>query len=157
MNKTCGSCDNTDDVEEDNMDKKDKPRICEILGVEEDEVWEHHDVNGIFRIHNGVRQRFDSDDKWRNHTNEHSLLKIINHPERIIHKPLFTEEELAFMQYLYKYGVREIHKPSDPANNVWIYGGIPGDNIRTWSIMPWCLSSLHPGQSVQLSEIFGED
>lgn len=137
------------------MNKQDKPRICEVLGVEEDEVWEYPDLLGKFRIHNGIRQYFSTgDNEWYDCANESSLLEIVNHPDRIIHKPRFTEEEIAFMRYLYGCGVRKIERLSDSDSDVSAYSK-EKPPCRVWSLMPWCLPSLCPGQSVVLSEICG--
>ena len=139
------------------MSKQDKkPRICEVLGVEEDEVWEYPKLPGEFRIHNGIRQYFSTrDNEWYACANERSLLEMVDHPDRIIRKPRFTEEEIAFMRYLYGCGVREIERPSDPAYDVWGYAEKEGNGRRMWTLMPRCLPSLCPGQSVVLSEIYG--
>ena len=182
MNKTCGSCDKTDgvcytsnppkcrckvtdeyhtydhecDVEEKNVNKQDKPRICEVLGVEEDEVWEYPDLPSKYRFHNGIRQCSDTGTNgWCDCASESSLLEIINHPDRIIHKPRFTEKEIAFMRYLYRCGVKEIERPSECMRDVWAYAEKEGNGRRMWTLMPWCLPSLRPGQSVHLSEICG--
>lgn len=72
-------------------------------------------------------------------------------------KPRFTEEEIAFIRYLYGCGVREIKRPSECMRDVWAYAEKEGNCRRMWSLMPLCLPSLQPGQSVHLSEICGGD
>lgn len=83
--------------EEANMDK---PRICEVLGVEVDEEFTYdfgeNQVNrGTFKIEaDGRRYYKDRTDTWYPSYNEEDLLVIINHPDRIIRKPRFTEQEV---------------------------------------------------------------
>ncbi len=66
----------------------DKPRICEVLGVEVDEV---------FTIETPVRKstycRIDEEGKIYNTCIE-TLCYAINHPDRIIRKPRWTEQEV---------------------------------------------------------------
>lgn len=84
-------------LEEANMDK---PRICEVLGVEVDEEFTYdfgeNQVNrGTFKIGaDGNRYYKVGTDPWNPCYNEEDLLVIINHPDRIIRKPRFTEQEV---------------------------------------------------------------
>lgn len=68
--------------------KVDKPRICEVLGVEVDEV---------FTIETPVRKstycRIDEEGKIYNTCIE-TLCYAINHPDRIIRKPRWTQQEV---------------------------------------------------------------
>ena len=78
-------------LEEANMDK---PRICEVLGVEVEEPFEIRG-NSIsrFRINKyGTFQIEISNDCWGASTVE-CLNNLINHPGNIIRKPRFTEQE----------------------------------------------------------------
>lgn len=174
MNKTCGNCDKTDgmcytsnppqlrckvtgeyhtydhecDVEE-NMGKQDKPRICEMLGVEEDEVWEYPDLPGEFRIHNGIRQYFSTgDNEWYACANERALLEIINHPDRII-RARFTEKEIARAKNLLEIiGAGTISRPGTG-------GTFLIADEKTIALRDDSFFSICPGQSVKLSEICG--
>lgn len=79
-------------LEEANMDK---PRICEVLGVEVEEPFEIRG-NSIsrFRINKyGTFQIEISNDCWGSSTVE-CLNNLINHPGNIIRKPRFTEQEV---------------------------------------------------------------
>ncbi|MDC0822715.1 hypothetical protein, partial [Flavonifractor plautii] len=71
--------------EEDNMDK---PRICEVLGVEPEEKFEiRGNTLGRFRINKyGTFQIEISNDCWGFSTVE-CLNNLINHPENIARKP----------------------------------------------------------------------
>lgn len=66
----------------------DKPRICKVLGV---------DVDEVFTIETPVRKstycRIDEEGKIYNTCIE-TLCYAINHPDRIIHKPRFTQQEV---------------------------------------------------------------
>lgn len=76
------------EVIEDNEANMDKPRICEVLGV---------DVDEVFTIETPVRKstycRIDEKGKIYN-TCVETLCYAINHPDCIIHKPRWTEQEV---------------------------------------------------------------
>ena len=78
--------------EEANMDK---PRICEVLGVEPEEKFEiRGNTLGRFRINKyGTFQIEISNDCWGFSTVE-CLNNLINHPENIARKPRWTEQEV---------------------------------------------------------------
>lgn len=82
--KEDGSCWVPYTKEEANMDK---PRICEILGVEVGEWWEYGGIEysvtekGVIIDHN-------------NTVHFNGLTGAINHPDRIIRKPRWTEQEV---------------------------------------------------------------
>lgn len=79
-------------MEEANMDK---PRICEVLGVEPEEKFEiRGNTLGRFRINKyGTFQIEISNDCWGFSTVE-CLNNLINHPENIARKPRWTEQEV---------------------------------------------------------------
>ena len=131
--------------EEANMDK---PRICEVLGVEPEErfsfggneywidqygtVWSGG--GGIIIRHGGA------------------ICDAINHPDRIIRKPRFTEQEVEFAR-LFKAACR---------NDVWIQRN--DEKTLVWVTehsteeyrLPFRLfQSIQPGQSYSLDEIIG--
>lgn len=81
--------------EEANMDK---PRICEVLGVEVDEEFTYdfgaNQVNrGTFKIGADGKRYYKTGDLWSPCYNEDDLAVIINHPDRIIRKPKQKQEE----------------------------------------------------------------
>ena len=90
-------CEHKCDWEEANMEKQDKPRLAEVLGVVEDEEWNFPGLIRTCRIHNGVRECFIAGE-WKLCDNEGILTHIINHPESIIHVPHLTEPEIAIMR-----------------------------------------------------------
>lgn len=82
--------------EEANMDK---PRICKVLGVEVDEEFTYdfgaNQVNrGTFKIGADGKRYYKTGDLWSPCYNEDDLAVIINHPDRIIRKPCWTEQEV---------------------------------------------------------------
>lgn len=76
----------------------DKPRICEILGVEVDEEFTYdfgaNQVNrGTFKFGADGKRYYKTGDLWTLCYNEDDLAVIINHPDRIIRKPKQKQEE----------------------------------------------------------------
>lgn len=78
----------------------DKPRICEVLGVDPDEEWtvSGNDI-AIYRVSGGVALEYampkyngDGYGKWLP-VGMPCLVDFINHPDRIIRKPRWTEQE----------------------------------------------------------------
>ena len=72
----------------------DKPRICEVLGVEVGEVWTFGDDPTKFRINKDGHREYYHCDKWQDGCAEFNLCDVINNPDRIIRKPHFTEQEV---------------------------------------------------------------
>lgn len=89
---SCNQVANKSQKEEANMDK---PRICEVLGVEPEEAFEiRGNTVGRFRINKyGAFQIEISNNCWGASTVE-CLNNLINHPENIIRKPRWTEQEV---------------------------------------------------------------
>ena len=98
--------------EEANMDK---PRICEVLGVEPEEKFEiRGNTLGRFRINKyGTFQIEISNDCWGFSTVE-CLNNLINHPENIARKPRWTEQEVERAKNLLEVvGPAELRKVAD--------------------------------------------
>ena len=77
----------------------DKPRICKVLGVEVNEEFTYdfgaNQVNrGTFKIGADGKRYYKTGDLWNHCYNEDDLAVIINHPDRIIRKPHWTEQEV---------------------------------------------------------------
>ena len=128
--------------EEANMDK---PRICEVLGV---------DVDEVFTIETPVRKstycRIDEEGKIYNTCIE-TLCYAINHPDRIIRKPRWTEQEVERAKaikliYPAAYRLEEV----DPLILVWDKEGELLSYLDTALFL-----SIQPGQSYTLDEIIG--
>ena len=142
--------------EEANMDKL---RICEVLGVEVDEVWHvTGNDNAIYRISGGVALEYaipkcyeDGHGEWRQSDTVH-LIDIINHPDRIIRKPRWTEQEVedakAVRRVFGRDGVIERYNKAmtEP------YSNLVFDHLYiNEDLFPY----LRPGESVKLEEIIG--
>lgn len=77
--------------EEANMDK---PIICEVLGVEIGEVWTFGGDPTKFRICADGHREYYHSGRWQEGCAEFNLCDAINHPDRIIRKPRWTEQEV---------------------------------------------------------------
>ena len=85
------------EVEIDTVKKEanmDKPRICEVLGVEVGEVWTFGGDPTKFRINKDGHREYYHCDKWLDGCAEFNLCDAINHPDHIIRRPRFTEQEV---------------------------------------------------------------
>lgn len=76
-----------------------KPRIAQVLGVEVGEEFTYdfgaNQVNrGAFKIGADGKRYYKTGDLWNPCYNEDDLDVIINHPDRIIRKPRWTEQEV---------------------------------------------------------------
>ena len=130
--------------EEANMDK---PRICEVMGVEVDEE---------FTI--GENQYFidKSGDMWCVTKNGEKLkcgtaiCCAINHPERIIRKTRFTEQDVEDAKY-----IRRILKVDSVRRNIYGNGliAMKSDNTVSVVINSEMFPSIHSGELYTLDEI----
>ena len=116
----------------------DKPRICEVLGVEVREVFTADTPYGQFK-----RCVVDEEGQILN-TGINVLCYIINHPDRIIRKPRWTEQEVEdaktlkrlFGKYpIVEFGARHV------------FGGL--------RLNEDAFPSIRPGETVTLDEIIG--
>lgn len=76
-----------------------KPRIAQVLGVEVGEEFTYdfgaNQVNrGTFKIGADGKRYYKTGDLWNPCYNEDDLAVIINHPDRIIRKTRWTEQEV---------------------------------------------------------------
>lgn len=80
------------------MEKTDKPRICEVLGVEGDEVWEYS--GKIYMVKSSTGELcIGHDGNWTPVQDIGVLYDMLDHPNNIIHK-IFTAEEVAVLTYI---------------------------------------------------------
>lgn len=87
--KEDGGCWRPYTEKEEPMEKTENPRICQVLGVEVGEVFTADTPYGRFQ-----RCVIDEEGQILN-TGTNVLCYMLNHPDRIICKPRFTEEEVA--------------------------------------------------------------
>ena len=72
----------------------DKPRICEVLGVEVGEVWTFDNDPTKFRINKDGHREYYHCDRWQDGCAEFNLCDVINHPDFINRNPRFTQQEV---------------------------------------------------------------
>ena len=131
----------------------DKPRICEVLGVEPEEKFEiGGNIEDCFRINRyGAFQVEISHDTWSD-APVFCLTNIINHPENIIRKPRFTEQEVEDAKTVRRVfgrdGTIERHNKALAAP----YSNLVFDHLY---INEDLFPSIRPGQSYTLDEIIG--
>lgn len=129
-------------LEEANMDK---PRICEVLGVEVGEWFNYPGMSTSFQVtENGFLKCADGDLKM-------CVPTLINHPDRIIRKPRWTEREVEMAKaikliYPTAYRLEE----TNPLIRVWDKEGLLLAHVDTNLFL-----SLQPGQSYILDKIIG--
>ena len=129
----------------------DKPRICEVLGVEPEEKFEiRGNTLGRFRINKyGTFQIEISNDCWGVSTVE-CLNNLINHPENIARKPRWTEQEVErakAIKVLYPeaYSLDECDPQVKVLNTKFVMATLDT------ALFP----SLRPSETVTLDEIIG--
>lgn len=134
--------------EEANMDK---PRICEVLGVEPEEKFEiRGNTLGRFRINKyGTFQIEISNDCWGFSTVE-CLNNLINHPENIARKPRWTEQEVERAK-----AIRLLYPEADSLNECDPYIKVFNNKFVIATLDTALFPSLRPGESVKLDEICG--
>jgi hypothetical protein len=124
----------------------DKPRICEVLGV---------DVDEVFTIETPVRKstycRIDEEGKIYNTCIE-TLCYAINHPDRIIRKPRWTEQEVEDARAVKR--LLEVDSVSRAAYGNGLFA-VKNDWSVSIVLSRDCFPSLRPGETVTLDEIIG--
>ena len=134
-----------DEKEEANMDK---PRICEVLGVEPKEKFDagsykdaYVDLYGTIRTNIGTLMDADQ------------VCNIINHPDRIIRKPRFTQQEVESAKIISVLFPEATHIGRLRGSNALIIIG--ADNGWIANIENSLFQEIKSGQSVTLDEIIG--
>lgn len=139
------------------MDKMDKPRICEVLGVEVDQPF---NIDYPCRAYNCLEVRQDGK-VWETGPYPHkvgsnALYYLIEHKDEIILKPRFTQEEVAVLKALQAAGVAEIEREAVhntlKAKSQTVNEG-ESSRHEQWYLPKGLLPSLRPGQSVRLEDV----
>ena len=128
--------------EEANMDK---PRICEVLGVE---VGEHFQVYGNAMTWHITSGGYIVRDDGKRCVDDVIYLAI-NHPDRIIRKPRFTQQEVErakAIKVLWPCAKAVVKAESGAISVVSAPMELSADHFP----------SLHPGESVTLTEVINE-
>lgn len=131
--------------EEEAMEQTDKPRICEVLGVEVGERFIYPGMTGEFYItENGTLISVDDG-------SEHPMMcasTLINCRDRIIRKTSFTPEEVAFLRHV------ESIFPGSSVKKIGDSALIIEANKRgKWALPAELLPSLRHGWSVPLTDL----
>lgn len=126
----------------------DKPRICEVLGVE---VGERFNVYGnCLDWHVDEKGHVVSDDDKR--CVDDVIYLAINHPDRIIRKPRWTEqevEEAKAVKILFPHATHLLRiRPNEPVSAL-------SNECFVVNINSELFPSLRPGETVKLDEIIG--
>ncbi|MFR1804085.1 MAG: hypothetical protein ACLSWS_18905 [Faecalispora jeddahensis] len=137
-------------VEEANMDK---PRICEVLGVWVNQNFQFND----FPFDEPKTYFVGSDGEIRNaHGGEvtsSELCYIINHPDCIIRKPRFTQQEVELFR-----AIQVLYPKAEYVERIKDSGVIGlSNNTCGWitDIDKDLFPALRPGETVTLNEIIG--
>lgn len=132
--------------EEANMDK---PRICEVLGVEVEERFSVGQYEYWFDQCGNMWCKAGTEEKM---ACGGVLCNIINHPDRIIRKPRFTQqevEEAKAVKILFPCTTHLIRfQPNEPVS------AKDGDTFVV-NLNRTLFPSIRPGQSYTLDEIIG--
>ena len=132
-----------------------KPRIAQVLGVEVDEEFTYdfgaNQVNrGTFKIGADGKRYYKTGDLWSPCYNEDDLAVIINHPDRIIRKHRWTEQEVE--------RAKAIKMLYSEAESIEMYGfGIRVFNRKLViaTLDPSLFPSLRQNEIITLDEIIG--
>lgn len=129
--------------EEANMDK---PRICEVLGV---------DVGERFRVEGQDEELFVNEQGWVFY-GENGILSssgiqtAINHPDRIIRKPRFTEQEVERGK-----AIKVLYPEADSLDECDPQVKVLNNKFVIATLDKALFPTLRPGESVKLDEIIG--
>ena len=142
--------------EEEKEANMDKPRICEALGVEVGQKFTILDTNYWIEKNGAIFS--DGDQKVL--VGASLICDVINHPDRIIRKPRFTQQEVEDAKTIKRmFGAdnfTHIHKDEDGWTEMMEGPGEDGT-------IGWCsigieegmFPSIRPGETVALDEIIG--
>lgn len=132
-------------MKEANMDK---PRICEVLGVE---VGERFSISPVEKqLYVSESGNIIDDDR---HLFAQLFVDAINHPDRIIRKPRFTQQEVESAKIISVLFPEATHIGRLRGSNALIIIG--ADNGWIANIENSLFQEIKSGQSVTLDEIIG--
>lgn len=132
-----------------NMDKQ---RICEVLGVEVNEAFEYKGTK--YRINSEGKREYLFCGEWQRTAAEDKLIELINHPEYIIRKPRFTQQDIEDAKMIRAvFGKNGTIKRYDKATTE-PYSTLVFNNIYINENM---CPSIKEGQEYSLDEIIGSE
>lgn len=141
------------------MEKKDKPRICEVLGVEVEERFKSHGYSGTYHVHKSghvLQENGEWIAAW-------ALADLINNPEKVIKKQCLTDSEIAILRAIPGAKWLSLCRNSKfPRIQLWerkpidLYGvyqpsGTDGESIAIMRVD--CFPSVKPGDLINVEEV----
>ena len=134
-----------------------KPRIAQVLGVEVGEEFTYdfgaNQVNrGTFKIGADGKRYYKTGDLWSSCYNEDDLAVIINHPDRIIRKPRWTEQEVEDAKCTKRILEVDVVRRNEYGGGLVASRSDVGVSIV---VNRELFPSLRPGETVTLDEIIG--
>lgn len=144
----------------------DKPKICEVLGVE---VGEPFSIDGyptdygmvqvcedgkIRRVISSAEFPFAQDGEVGHKIGSNALYYLLNHPDRIIRKPRFTQQEVELFR-----AIQVLYPKAEYVERIKDSGVIGlSNNTCGWitDIDKDLFPALRPGESVTLTEVINE-
>lgn len=131
---------------EDNMDK---PRICEVLGIEPEERFSVGQYEYWFDQCGNMWCKAGTEEKM---ACGGVLCNIINHPDCIIRKPRFTKQEVEDAKYIKRILMVDLVSRNQYGNGLVAKRADGSVSVVVNSEM---FPSIRPGQSYTLDEIIG--
>lgn len=130
------------------MTGNDRPRICEVLGVEVGERFTYPGKTGEFFVTaHGTLVGVDDDGEERPYMCASTLINCHDH---IVRQPRFTEEEVTVLRYIdAAQKIKEIRRNECGTLEILF------ETEGLWVFPADMLPSLLPGHSVALSDIVG--
>lgn len=135
----------------------DKPRICEVLGIEVGEKFTIVDTDYWIEKNGAIF----SDGNQRDLVGVSLICDVVNHPDRIIRKPRFTEQEVEDAKTIKRmFGSGNFshftHIQKDEMGRPAMVDCPMGDDGRFLvGLAEGMFPSIRPGQSYTLDEIIG--
>lgn len=130
----------------------DKPRICEVLGVEVGERFELGNTGIILLVNDDglLHIGLSHGDHKETDMNVNYLVKAINDPDRIIRKPRFTQQEVEDAKVLARALLADGFE-RDKMGDIFSTSKTAIRTLLDSRMFP----SIQPGQSYTLDEIIG--
>ena len=126
-----------------------KPRICEVLGVE---VGEEFSTVSTFRMMYHITEAGAFLDNAGNYPNAHVVCDLISNPDHIIRKPRFTEQEVEDAKAIKRVFGRNGTVDRDSATFSLAESNLKFNGV---DINHDLFPSIYIGQSYTLDEIIG--
>ncbi len=133
------------------MSNTEKPRLCELLGVEVGEEWTVEGRPIVFRIApDGELMRHTHDDTWVDaYASAWMILSVLNGKSKITRRSRWTESDVAAKALLTLYPDAEVVEKVSPYYTKIIAALFGSDTYIRAELFP----SLASGESARLDEI----